>query len=117
MARNAVHAGVRLRMFFATTHKAGDLVYCKGFYGVVQDDIKVAGSWGTLILNRAWLLARVPASNIAQGTALFAPATEIATTLPLSAGATTGYNAIGRSIATGNASVVKAVLFHPNSSY
>lgn len=113
MARNAVHAGVRLRLLFAAAHKAGDLVYCQGHYGIVQDNV-AAGTYGTLILNRAWVLARTPANNTNPGTKLYAPATEIATTLPLAAGATTGYNPVARAIATGNASVVKAVLFHPN---
>jgi predicted RecA/RadA family phage recombinase len=122
MARNHVHAGVRLRVLFDVAHKAGDLVYVKGHYGVVQDDVDAA-TYGTLILNRAWTLARTPAT-VAMGTVVAAPATEIATTLPLGAAAATvgavataGWNPIGRTIATGNATVAKVVLFHPNQRY
>jgi hypothetical protein len=48
------------------------------------------------------------------GTKVYAPATAIATTLPLAAAASTGYNAIGRTIATGNASVARVALFWQN---
>lgn len=128
MSGNFVHRGRRLKMLFATAHTAGDLVYCKGFYGVVQDNI-VADTYGTLILEGAWTLKRV-ASTVAQGTRVAAPATEIATSLPLltfGAGAaasgvvpgpaTAGWNPIGRVIATGNATLAKIQLFNPNSAY
>ena len=121
MAGNAVHAGRRLRMLFAVAHKAGDLVYAKGFYGVVQDDV-AAGKYGTLILEGAWLLPRV-AATLAQGTVVAAPASEIATSLPLGAVASmgvvasAGWNPVGRVIATGNGSLAKVQLFNPNQSY
>lgn len=119
MATNYVHAGKRLgNVLFTVAHKAGELVYEKGFFGVVQDDV-AAGARGTLILEGTWTLSRVPAT-VAQGSKLHAPATEIATSLPLIAAATNGaasagYAAIGRVIATGNASVAKVQLFNPNN--
>lgn len=121
MAGNAVHAGRRLRVLFAVAHKAGDLVYAKGFYGVVQDDV-AAGKWATLILEGAWLLPRV-SGVLAMGTVVAAPASEIATSLPLTTVASmgvvsgAGINPIGRVIATGNASLAKVQLFNPNQSY
>lgn len=121
MARTYVHRGARLgSVIFTVAHKAGELVYEKGFYGVVQDDV-AAGAKGTLLLEGAWLLSRVPAT-VAQGAKLFAPATEIATSLPLISAATigvasAGHNAIGRVIATGNATVAKVQLFNPNAEY
>jgi predicted RecA/RadA family phage recombinase len=118
MAKNYIHAGRRLnRVLFTVAHKAGELVYEKGFYGVVQDDV-AAGGFGTLILDGVWLLSRVPAT-LAQGGKVFAPATEVATSLPLITAATigvasAGHFAIGRAIATGNASVARIQLFNPN---
>lgn len=122
MSRNFVHAARRLTFTATSAHTAGDLVYHKGFYGVVQDDI-ASGAVGTLILEGAWALARVP-STVAMGAVLAAPATEIATSLPLGAAsptlgnvATAGWNPVGRAIATGNATVAKLQLFNPNQSY
>lgn len=110
MARNFVHAGRRLRVLFAASHLAGDLVFEKGFYGVVQDDV-TAGTYGTLILEGVWELARTPAT-VAMGTKLYAGASSVATTLILNSGATG--NQVGRTIATGNASVARVQLFNPN---
>lgn len=128
MSTNAVHAGRRLRVLFSVAHKAGDLVYENGFYGVVQDDV-AAATYGTLILEGVWTLPRV-ASTVAMGTVLAAPATAQATTLPLltygnaaaASGvvpgpATAGWNKIGRTISTGNATVAKVQLANPNVSY
>lgn len=122
MARNYVHRAGRLgNVIFTVAHKAGELVYEKGFYGVVQDDV-AAGAKGTLLLEGAWLLSRVPAT-VAMGTKLYAPATEVATSLPLISIAATigqasaGHNAVGRVIATGNATVARVQLFNPNSIY
>lgn len=112
MSRNFVHRNERTRILFATAHTAGDLVYCKGFYGVVQDDV-TAGSWGVLLHQDVWELARTPAT-VAMGTKLYAPATEIATSLLLSA-TTTGGNPVGRVTATGNATVARVRLFGDNA--
>lgn len=122
MATNQVHRARRLTVPFAVAHAAGDLVYVNGFYGVVQDKV-AAGDTGVLILEGAWTLPRVP-STVAMGTKLAAPATEIATSLPLlsyagptgigGGGVTAGWNQIGRTIATGNATVADVQLFNPN---
>lgn len=121
MSTNFVHAARRLTFTAAVAHTAGDLVYHKGFYGVVQDDI-AAGAVGTLILEGAWALPRV-ASTLPMGTVVAAPATELATSLPMGSVATmgvvatTGWNPVGRVIATGNATVAKIQLFNPNQGF
>jgi predicted RecA/RadA family phage recombinase len=112
MATNRVHGGERIRVLFSVAHRAGDLVWEKGFYGVVEEN-QVAGRYGYLILRDVWTLAGVPAT-VAMGTKLYASATAQATTLPLIAAASTGYNAVGRTIATGNASVARVALFWQN---
>lgn len=121
MALNEVirsHSRGRLRVLCASAHSAGDYVYEKGFYGWVQDDI-AANTWGVLHLDNVVEVARV-ASTLAMGTKLHAPATSIATTLPLIAAATngqatTGWNAVGRTIATGNATVARMRQFGDNA--
>lgn len=119
MASNKVHAGERLTLTATTAHTAGDLVWCKGFFGVVQDDV-VSGDKFTLILNGVWNLKRAPATS-AIGAVLSAPATEQATGLPLGAAsptignaATAGWWSIGKVIATGTATTAKVQLFNPN---
>ncbi len=123
MARNEVfRAGHsdRLRILMAADHLAGDFVYEKGFYGWVQDDVDVSeNAWGVLFLEGVYELARTPA-NVAMGTKLHAPATAQATTLPLIAAATNGaatagWNAVGRTAATGNATAARVRLFGDNS--
>lgn len=117
MATNSVHAGDRIEIVsFGAAHKAGDLVYEQGWYGVVEEDV-AAGKRGYIIPGRVWLLPRVPSSNLAAGTAIYAFPTTSSTGLLLAAGATTGYNKIGRTIATGNASVAPVLLGHPNLQY
>lgn len=123
MALNEViryHSTGRLRIQSAADHTAGDFVYAGGFYGWVQDDVDVSeDAWMTLHLAGVYELARTPAT-VARGTKLHAPATEIATTLPLIAAATngqatTGWNAVGRTTATGNATVARVRLFSDNA--
>lgn len=117
MARNEViryHSTGRLRVLFTANHTAGDLVYCKGFYGWVQDDIDVSKTgWGVLHLAGVYELARTPAT-VAMGEKLYAPATEVATTLPMTA-TTTGGNPVGRTTATGNATAARVRLFSDNA--
>ena len=113
MARNYVHAGRRARVLFSANHLAGDFVYEKGLYGVVQDDVE-AGKFGTLILEGVWELARTPA-DVAMGTVLAAGPSSVATTLvlqPYTAAATGNQRAVGRAFATGNASVARVQLFN-----
>lgn len=123
MARNEVQRHTlgqsdRLRILCAANHAAGDLVYEKGFYGWVQDDI-AAGDWGVLFLAGVYELARTP-NGVAMGTKLHSPATAMATTLPLIAAATSGqatagWNAVGRTTATGNATAARVRLFSDNA--
>ena len=121
MSTHRVHAADRLTLRATTAHTAGDLVWCKGFYGTVQDDV-VSGDLFTLILGDAWILKNVP-STLRAGAVLSAPATEQATTLPiltwtthpsLNTVATTGWHPIGKTIATGTATTAKVQLFNPN---
>lgn len=123
MARNEViRAGHsdRLRILMASDHLAGDLVHEKGFYGWVQEDVDVSeNAWGVLWLAGVYELARTPAT-VAMGTKLHAPATSQATTLPLIAAATSGqatagWNAVGRTTATGNATAARVRLFSDNN--
>lgn len=124
MSANFVHAGRRLTIRATVAHKAGDLVYEKGFYGVVQDDVKVADLF-TLILEGVWNLPRLIGGNapVAMGARIYAAPTLSSTGLILapvaSAGASAGigWNPIGRLIATSNASQAKVQLFNPNSAY
>lgn len=124
MSRNFVHAAKRLKVLFTVNHTAGDLVYVGGFYGIVQDNVVVATDpYGTLILEGAWAVSRVP-STTGMGSVLSAPATEIATSLPLgvrggvaTVAATTGWNPVGRLIATSNATVGKLQLANPNLAF
>jgi len=116
MATNEVirgHSRGRLRVLFAVAHDAGDYAYEKGWYGWVQDDV-AAGAWGVLILDNVVEVTNVP-STVAMGTKLYAPATAIATTLPMIAGPTTGWNPVGRAIATGNATAVRLRQFSDNA--
>jgi predicted RecA/RadA family phage recombinase len=125
VSKNAFHEGDRLSVIAAQAHKAGDLVYEKGYYGVVQDDVAV-GETFTLILKGGWYFW-TPESTIAMGTVVAAPATaggatlaSAATSLPVrtyqgptgigGTGVTAGWNPIGRTGATGNASQVPVIL-------
>jgi predicted RecA/RadA family phage recombinase len=112
MARNKVHNGDRLRVLASVNHSAGDLVYEKGFYGWCQDDVE-AGDYFTLVKDgSAYELARTPAT-VAMGVKLYAAPSSVATTLDLKplASIASGYNAVGRTIATGNATVARVLLF------
>lgn len=117
MARNEVirgHSRGRLRILCAVAHKAGDFAYEKGWFGWIQDDV-AAGKWGVFLLDNVVELTNAP-STVPMGSKLFAPATAIATTLPLvlassSGVATTGHQPVGRAIATGNATAVRMRTF------
>lgn len=124
MSVTAVEQGQRRTYRATTAHKAGDLVYSEGFYGHCQDDI-AAGELGMMILDQVWKFKNVPAT-LAAGAVVGAPATEMATTLPIGlwspaaaasgvapGNATTGWNAIGRVWETGNGSIAAIQLFNP----
>lgn len=120
MATNVVHEhGTEYIKLVATTaHRAGDLVYANGFYGLVEDAV-VAGDLMTVRLQVTVNLPRVP-STLSQGIRVAAPATEMATTLPIGiqgatiGAATAGWHIFGRTIATGTATTAKIQLFNPN---
>jgi predicted RecA/RadA family phage recombinase len=116
MALNKVHAGDRLRVLFSASHKAGDLVYEKGFFGWVQDDGD-SGDYGVLFVDGGvYELARTPAT-VAMGTKLYAAPSAVATTLDLKplASIASGAIAVGRAEATGNATVARVRLFRDNN--
>lgn len=131
VGRQFVHPGRRLtNVLFTVNHKAGDLVFVGGFYGTLEDDVVVATDpYGTLILEGVNKFARVPSTQ-AMGIVMAALATEIATTLQLlpyavaaiiaptvgqvPGNATAGWNPVGRTTATGNATLAPIQLFNPN---
>lgn len=116
MANNAYQKGERIEITsFAVAHKAGDFVYEKGYFGVVEEDVK-AGGRGYMILGEIWKLKRVPASA-AMGTKLYALPTSDATTLPMISSATGNYVPVGRLAATSNASGIAPVLVFGPSAY
>jgi hypothetical protein len=118
MSTHRVHAAERLTLRATTDHTAGDLVWCKGWYGTVQDNVR-SGDLFSLILNGAWNFKRVGGVT-KNGALMAAPATEQATSLPLGlSGATigvstTGWFPVGRLIATSTATTGKMQLFNPN---
>jgi predicted RecA/RadA family phage recombinase len=121
VSKNFVGAGRRLSVIMGSTHLAGDLVYEKGFFGVVQDNVATAGALGALILDGEWNLSRLVGNTapVPMGAKIYAPATLLATSLPVAPIASVGgsWAAIGRLAATSNASQAKVILFHPNESY
>jgi len=103
----------------SVARKAGNLCYEKGFFGVVQDDV-ASGDYGTLLLDGAWELSNKLSTDLwAMGSKVYASATAGATSIALTppASIASGAIAIGRSIATANASVVRVLMFHPNEQY
>jgi len=121
VSKNFIGAGRRLSVIMAGTHLAGDLVYEQGFFGMVQDNVPTAGKLGALILDGEWNLSRLvgAAAPVAAGAKIYAPATLLATSLPVAPIASVGgsWTAIGRLAATSNASLAKVILFHPNDQY
>lgn len=120
MASNRVHGGERIKVIASANHTAGDLVFERGFFGVVQDNC-LTGELITLILNGVWRLPRVPAT-LPMGRVVSAEATISATSLVIlswtgsatAPAATAGWNPIGRTIETGTATTAKIQLFNPN---
>jgi len=117
MSKSFVGAGRRLSIRAAVVHTAGDLVYEKGFFGVVQDNVAV-GDLFALIGDGEWNLARLVggAAPVAMGAVIYAFPTLSSTGLLMapvaSAGASAGigWTAIGRLAATSNASQAKVIL-------
>lgn len=138
MARTFVNAGTRRQFTPLLSHKAGDLVYKDGFFGVAQDDAAFPSGSGAAasvadrpfmhILDGVWDLPanRFDASLWNAGDKVFAQATYGATSLlmyhnqaSLIAGFATLAPAIGRLWATAaaGASLVRVALFGPQNAY
>jgi predicted RecA/RadA family phage recombinase len=101
---------------FAAAHRAGDLVFENGWFGVVEETV-AAATRGYIITEGGWLLPRVPAT-VAMGARLYGLPTADATTIALQTTTAGTHFAVGRTLATGNATVAKVVLFgEGNTSY
>jgi predicted RecA/RadA family phage recombinase len=122
MSQSFVAAGRRRTFTAAVDHKAGDLAYHQGFFGIVQDDI-AAGTLGVLVLDAGvQALKSVYGSNLNPGVKVYAWPTETSTTLqvfPAASVPTTVPVPVGRVWATSPASsataTVKVAMFHPNA--
>jgi predicted RecA/RadA family phage recombinase len=116
MATTFVHAGRRRQVVSAQLHKAGDLVYYDGWFGVVQDDVKTVGDVLTIICEGVWDLRRGAIAAVGgQGVRLYAYPTAQATTLQLWASFASGALPIGRSWASIATATIKTQLFNPNA--
>lgn len=130
MARTFVQAGRRRQFTPTLAHKAGDLMYNGGYYGVNQDDVALNTVAPTIardhmiILDGVWDLPKngFDASLINAGAKIYAQPTVSATTLVLFQNAASlgaGAVAIGRSWATAaaGASLIRTLLFGPENQY
>jgi len=127
MANTFVGAGRRRSFTPTLTHKAGDLVYKEGFFGVSNDDAAFNTSPSEAarpfvqILDGVWdLKANLAfATAIVPGIRLYGDPTYSATTVKLypEASAAAGAKLVGRVWATAvaGASLVRTVLFGPEN--
>lgn len=93
MARTFVQAGRRRDFTPTLVHRAGDLVFAEGFFGVVQDDAAVASGSDVarplpVIMEGVWDLRANSFLDTAvaqpAGRTIFAVPTHIATSVPIS---------------------------------
>jgi predicted RecA/RadA family phage recombinase len=131
MAKTYVEAGRRKQFTPTLLHRAGDLGYIDGFFGVSQDDAvfqsvnpSAAARDHVLILDGVWKLPanKFDASIAAAGVKVYADPTVRATSLLLyvNAASLSGTaKAIGRTWATAaaGASQLVVVLFGPENQY
>ena len=128
MAKTFVNAGRRRQWTPTLAHKAGDLVYKDGFFGVAQDDVAFSSSPTAVdrpfmhILDGVWDLPNVfQGANIVGGARIFAAPTQQATSLLLYPGNSipSGAVAIGRLWATyvNGASYARVALFGPENQH
>lgn len=128
MARTYIGAGRRRSWTPTLWHRAGDLVYHQGFFGVGNDDAAfstsptVADRPFVQILDGVWDLPQVfQGANIAAGKLVFAAPSHTATSLTLYPGISvpSGAVAVGRLIATyvNGASYARVVLFGPENQH
>jgi predicted RecA/RadA family phage recombinase len=116
VSNNFVHAGRRRQVTSVQLHKAGDLVYYDGYFGVVQDDVETVGDQLTIILEGVWNLKRGAAHVVgSQGQRFYAYPTAQATTLQLWGSFASGAYPVGRAFATPATLAVKLQLFNPNA--
>lgn len=122
MSRTFIEAGRRYQFTAANAHKAGDLVWAEGYYGIVQDD-NAADALAVMILEGVWDVKNIYGGPFIPGTKVYAVPADAATTgrvymnaasLPASA------VAIGRvwhaTVAASAATAVARVqLFNPNA--
>jgi hypothetical protein len=128
MARTFIGAG-RRRSFTPTVgHKAGDLTYREGFFGVSNDDAAFSSAPTAAdrpfvqILDGIWDLPNVmQGANIVAGARVYAAPSITATSLTLFPGASipAGAVAIGRLWATyvNGATYARVVLFGPENQH
>jgi len=131
MARTFVQAGTRKQFTPTVAHKAGDLAYVDGFYGVSQDDAvfdsfapSAAARDHVILLEGVWDLPgnKFDASLIPAGAKIYAQPTLSATSLRLfqnTASLGPSAVAIGRTWATvaAGASYVRTLLFGGQNPY
>jgi len=128
MARTFVGAGRRRQFFPTLMHRAGDLVYHQGYFGVSNDDSAIAINPTSVdrpfvqILDGVWDLPQVfQGANIVNGARIFAAPTHIATSLTLYPGNSipSGAVAVGRLMATyvNGATYARVVLFGPENQH
>lgn len=128
MARTYVGAGRRRSWTPTLGHKAGDLVYRNGFFGVSNDDAAFSSAPTAAdrpfvtILDGVWDLPNVfQGANIVDGARVFAAPSLFASSLTLYPGNSipSGAVAIGRLVATyvNGASYARVVLFGPENQH
>jgi len=128
MARTFIGAGRRRSWVPTLYHRAGDLVYHQGFFGVSNDDAAISSNPTTFdrpfvqILDGVWDLPQVfQGANIPAGKLVFAAPSLTATSLTLFPGISvpSGAVAIGRLMATyvNGASYARVVLFGPENQH
>lgn len=128
MARTYIGAGRRRSWTPTLGHKAGDLVYHNGFFGVSNDDAAFSSNPTAAsrpfvqILDGVWDLPQVfQGANIGQGKLIFAAPSHTATSLTLYPGISipSGAVAVGRLMATyvNGASYARVVLFGPENQH
>lgn len=130
MAKTFVEAGRRRQFTPTLIHKAGDLAYNGGFYGVSQDDVAFNTIAPTVARDHVILLDGVwdlpansfDASLVPAGAKIYAQPTVSATSLVLFKNAASlgaSAVAIGRVWATAaaGASLIRTALFGPENQY
>lgn len=128
MARTYIGAGRRRSFNPTLMHRAGDLVYKDGFFGVSNDDAAITTNPTSVdrpfvqILDGVWDLPQIfQGANIVAGARIFAAPSHTATSLTLYPGNSipSGAVPVGRLMATyaNGASYARVVLFGPENQH